>query len=124
MVQTLFDIPATGKLKVLINYTINGIGEIMVESRLTDMKKDLPILPRFGNNLIIGEAYKHVKWFGRGPFENYQDRNTAAFIREYEALVSDLYYPYIRPQENGYRTDTRWVSFVNKEGRGIRFCWV
>ncbi|MGB5318784.1 glycoside hydrolase family 2 TIM barrel-domain containing protein [Eudoraea sp.] len=118
IVETIFNIPEVSG-KVLINYTINGVGEIMVETRLSEIGKDLPILARFGNNLVLTNEFDKVRWFGRGPFENYQDRNTAAFIREYEALVSDLYYPYIRPQENGYRTDTRWVSFVNEEGRGL-----
>jgi beta-galactosidase len=82
---------------------------------------DLPVLPRFGNNLILANDFIKVKWFGRGPYENYQDRNSSALVGQYEALVSEMYYPYIRPQENGYRTDIRWVSFENSEGKGILF---
>ena len=62
---------------------------------------------------------KKVRWYGRGPHENYQDRKTSSLIGIYECKVSDLYYPYIRPQENGNRTDTRWVTFTNTNGNGI-----
>ncbi|MFB9055278.1 beta-galactosidase, partial [Mariniflexile ostreae] len=61
-----------------------------------------------------------VNWFGRGPHENYQDRNTAALVGDYKASVEELYFPYIRPQENGYKTDTRWVTFTNTTGNGIK----
>ena len=80
----------------------------------------LPILPRFGNNFIINKEFNHVNWLGKGPFENYQDRNTAALVGQYAAKVSDLYFPYIRPQENGYKTENRWVTFTNDSGEGIK----
>lgn len=119
-IETLYNIPAV-EGKVAVNYTINGNGEIIVETQLSNINKDLPVLPRFGNNLVMANEFNQVKWFGRGPYENYQDRNTSALVRQYESSVSDLYFPYIRPQENGYRTDTRWVSFVNNEGKGVKF---
>ena len=123
LVRVLFSIPSVeGKLEM--NYRVSGSGEISIETKLKNIKKELPILPRFGNNLIISNEFNEVKWFGRGPHENYQDRNSSATVREYESSVSDLYFPYIRPQENGYRTDTRWVSFVNKEGKGIKITGV
>lgn len=76
-------------------------------------------IPRFGMNFILPKAYDHVKWYGRGPHENYQDRKEAAFVGIYEASVADLYFPYIRPQENGYRTDNRWISLASDSGAGI-----
>ena len=118
-IETLYNLPAVNG-KVAIHYTINGKGEIKVQTNLKDIKEDLPVLPRFGNNFIIKNEFNKVKWFGRGPYENYQDRNTSALVAQYEAEVSDLYFPYIRPQENGYKTDTRWVSFVNSTGKGIK----
>ena len=77
------------------------------------------MLPRFGNNFIIKNEYQNVSWYGRGPHENYQDRKTAALIGSYSAKVADLYFPYIRPQENGTRTDTRILSFSNDSGEGM-----
>jgi beta-galactosidase len=118
MIESLYDIPAISG-KVNITYTINGMGEILIETNLNNIETDLPMIPRFGNNFIIKDEFENVEWFGRGPYENYQDRNTSALVAQYEAKVSELYFPYIRPQENGYHTDTRWVSFINAEGQGI-----
>ena len=106
--------------EVKVTYTINAKGEILVSTQLTGIKGDLPILPRFGNNLIIDNNYDQVAWYGRGKHENYQDRNTSALVGVYNAKVSELYYEYIRPQENGNRTDIRTLSFVNKDGKGIK----
>ncbi|MEI6866595.1 glycoside hydrolase family 2 TIM barrel-domain containing protein [Flavicella sp.] len=103
-----------------IKYTIQSKGEILVKTSLTGVNSKLPVLPRFGNNFILKEDFNSVKWFGRGPHENYQDRNTAALVGVYESSVTDMYFPYIRPQENGYKTDTRWVTFANKTGKGIK----
>jgi beta-galactosidase len=60
-----------------------------------------------------------VNWLGRGPHENYQDRSTAAFVAEYSSTTEKLYFPYIRPQENGYRTEARWLSLTDDKGQGI-----
>lgn len=118
-VSTEFILPSTeSKLKIV--YSINDLGEILVENSLVDVNSELPVLPRFGNNFIIKDEYQNVTWYGRGPHENYQDRNTSALVGLYNASVSDLYFPYIRPQENGYKTDTRWVVFQNKERKGIK----
>ena len=69
--------------------------------------------------MSIPQELNQVKWYGRGPQENYWDRKTAAFVGVYEKTVDDLYYPYISPQENGNRTDTRWIVFANSEGYGL-----
>jgi beta-galactosidase len=90
-----------------------------VTTKLGNLGDDSPVLPRFGSNFIIKDEYQQVNWYGRGPHENYQDRKTSALVGNYEAQVGDLYYPYIRPQENGNRADVRWVSFTNQEGKGI-----
>ena len=60
-----------------------------------------------------------MTWYGRGPFENYWDRNTAAYVGRYERSVAGLYVPYVRPQENGYRTDVRWVALTDDRGVGL-----
>jgi len=101
-------------------YTINSEGAILVNTTMSGINEELPVLPRFGNNLVINNEFSNVAWFGRGPHENYQDRNTSALVGLYKASVSDLYFPYIRPQENGYKTDTRWITFTNKSGNGIK----
>ncbi|MBD5782232.1 DUF4981 domain-containing protein [Pelagicoccus sp. NFK12] len=102
-----------------IVYTISGDGSIVVENKLRGVSDKLPDLPRFGNNVILHEAFSNAAWYGRGPFENYSDRKTAAFLGNYASKVEDLLFAYGRPQENGYRTDTRSLALTNKDGVGI-----
>ena len=115
---TTYELPAVNG-DVTITYNINTKGEILVSTQLSGIDKTLPILPRFGNNFIIDSAYEKVAWYGRGAHENYQDRKTSALVGFYEAKVKDLYFEYIRPQENGNRTDVRTLSFSNHNGEGI-----
>lgn len=105
--------------KISIAYEVNDKGEIRVTNDLGGLLDGVPILPRFGNNFSIKDEYQKVDWYGRGPHENYWDRKTSALVGSYSADVSELYYPYIRPQENGNRTDIRKVVFKNESGLGI-----
>ena len=118
-IQTVFGLASVNG-KVTVEYNIEPSGAITVTNTLSDVEATLPHLPRFGNNFIIKNQYQNVEWFGRGPFENYNDRKTAALVGDYKAKVEDLYFPYIRPQENGYKTDVRWVSLTDNSGKGIK----
>ncbi|SFU52676.1 beta-galactosidase [Pustulibacterium marinum] len=108
---------------VTITYTVYGDGSIVVNQalQLPENVKDVSELPRFGQTLQIPLQYRNVQWYGRGPFENYSDRKTAAFLGTYTKDVDEMYFPYIRPQENGNRTATRWVTFTNIHGEGIKY---
>jgi beta-galactosidase len=103
-----------------VTYTINAAGEVAIRSSLSGLKESVPEIPRIGMVFTLPEQFNKVNWYGRGPFENYWDRNTAAFVGRYTAPVEDLYVPYIRPQENGYNTDVRWVTLTNSRGKGLR----
>jgi beta-galactosidase len=70
-------------------------------------------LPRLGVVLGLKPGFEKLKWFGRGPFENYWDRKRAALVDLYESTVADQYVPYIMPQEHGNHTDVRWLSLDN-----------
>ncbi len=119
-VQATYQLPAVS-CELVNKYTVNSIGEILVSTSIRGLSADLEDLPRFGNIITLPEDFDHITWYGRGPHENYSDRKTSAFVRQYEARVADLYVPYIRPQENGYKTDVRWVELTNIEGQGVRF---
>jgi Kef-type K+ transport system membrane component KefB len=80
---------------------------------------DMPIVPRIGMNLELPEQLNQTEWFGRGPFENYSDRKLAAKVGRYQSPVSAHYVPYVRPQENGYKTDVRWLSLTGSAGTGL-----
>ena len=82
--------------------------------------RELPELPRFGMRMRLPLAFDSVSWYGRGPWENYSDRHDATFVGLYAANTKDMFSNYIRPQENGYRTDTRWFTLTDKTGAGIR----
>jgi beta-galactosidase len=94
-------------------YTFNNDGRLHVENRF-ERAADSPKLPRIGMNVELLRELDRVEWFGRGPFENYSDRNRAANVGHYKNTVADHYVPYMRPQENGYKTDTRWLALDNR----------
>jgi len=92
------------------SFAINGNGLIELKQSIYSISNKLPILPRFGWNLVLKKDYEDLSWFGRGPFENYWDRKTAAFVGNYNSTVTNQYVDYIRPQENGNKTDVRWMQ--------------
>ncbi len=98
-----------------ITYTFNGEGQILVQSTFNRLKKDLSETPRVGLNVELTKDMEQISWYGRGPFESYWDRKTGAKIGIYTSVVGDLYWPYLRPQENGNRTDVRWLALYSKE---------
>ena len=117
----LFDHPLLNATNQ-ITYIVQPDGSLDVECSLQPEDPDkLKYIPRYGMRLAIADEYQNVNYYGRGPFENYEDRNTAAFMGDYSAVVSDFYVPYIRPQENGYRTDVKDLKFQNNNGDGIQF---
>jgi beta-galactosidase len=70
-------------------------------------------------NLQLPRAFSNAVWFGRGPHESYWDRQAGARVGRYEVTVSQLYFPYVRPQENGNRTGVRWMALTNDAGTGL-----
>ncbi len=94
-------------------YTVLGSGDILVDNRFRKASADLPELPRLGMELQLPGSFGAMTWLGRGPFENYWDRKTAAEVGRYTGSVADQYYPYVRPQENGNKTDVRWVALTD-----------
>lgn len=106
-------------IKHRIEYVVLGTGDVIITSSVDPGTVELPELPRFGVNLKIDKAFNHVKWFGRGPFENYCDRNTAALVGIYENTVDRMFFPYVRPQESGTRTDVRWAALTDETGTGL-----
>ena len=77
-------------------------------------------VPRIGVRFRLPAEMNRVEYFGRGPEENYADRKAGTFIGVYENTAEGLYYPYVRPQENGHHTDTRWLTLEQKNGRGLK----
>ncbi len=115
----VLDLDNSPMANLKLSYTIYGSGEVGLDYSINITRENLPEIPRIGMNWILPAEYNNIEWFGRGPFENYWDRNTAAFVGHYKGKVADQYVPYIRPQENGNKTDVRWLSLSNTQGIGI-----
>lgn len=103
-----------------VTYTVYASGDIELKSEIDPAAAPLPEMPRFGMKMKVNQALGNIEWYGRGPHENYCDRNTSSFVGIYKSTPEEQYFPYIRPQENGYRTDTRWLTLTDHQGIGLR----
>ncbi len=112
----------TVKAKLIMTYTLQSSGEVIVRQQLEPQgeTKDQWLF-RYGMQLQMPRHYDQVRYYGRGPHENYCDRHSSEFIGCYEGAVKDEYFPYVRPQESGNHTDVRWFE-VTDGRRGLRFC--
>jgi beta-galactosidase len=110
---------SAGKSEYRNIYIIRTDGSIEVKASLKISSDSMPELPRFGMKLATIGSLKHMTWFGRGPQESYWDRKTAAFVGLYSGTVMEQYTPYITPQENGNKTDVRWVALQDTNGLGL-----
>jgi beta-galactosidase/beta-glucuronidase len=100
------------------SYAIYGSGDVVIYTNILPSGK-LPPLPRIGLQFRIPGDYDTFTWYGRGPHENYCDRKEGASVGVYSGTVDNQYVPYIMPQENGNKTDVRWVSLTNNNGIGL-----
>lgn len=110
---------APGKSDYSTNYTILKDGSIRVRNKLNINVDTMPELPRYGMKMVLPGEFDQMTWYGRGPYETYWDRKTSALIGLYTGKVMDQYTPYISPQENGNKTDVRWIKLQNQNGLGI-----
>jgi beta-galactosidase len=108
-----------GDSRYVTRYTVYGSGDVVVEGSLTPGAPGLPELPRFGMQMAVPAALSTMTWLGRGPHENYQDRATGAAVGRYSGRLEDLIHDYVRPQENGNRTDVRWLALTDASGAGL-----
>lgn len=96
--------------------TVNNHAEILVSNKV-EFDKDLPSLARVGIRMELVEGFEALEWFGRGPHENYIDRDAGAALGCYCSTVSNQYVPYILPQAHGNKTATRWFALENNSTR-------
>lgn len=111
----LNDIGQTYKL----DYLIGSDGSVKVTARMNTTGRKLPEMPRFGMRFTLDKGFETVDYYGRGPHENYSDRNTSQLLGSYQTTVTDMYYPYIYPQQTGNRTDVRYAELAQKSS-GLR----
>ena len=107
--------------RLTMTYTLQPDGNIIVRQQMTATEgAKVSELFRYGMQLQMPKQYNKLKYHGRGPVENYCDRNASEFLGVYESTVSDEYFPYVRPQESGNHTDVRWFT-VSDGQHGLTF---
>ena len=111
---------SVGHSSFIVKYLVSGEGYVDVNCLFIPANDTLPLLPRLGVSLTLNREYDQMEWFGRGPHENYSDRLTSAFVGRYKGSVWEQYFPYDRPQENGNKTEVRWMTLTNTSGSGLK----
>lgn len=104
----------SGKIIQTTDYSVFANGKVKVDNTF-EIDGKLPPLARVGMLVILSKSFDTVKWFGRGPFENYADRKEAAFVGIFQSKVADQHFPYIMPQENGNKSDVRWLEIQSPQ---------
>ncbi|MBN0044534.1 DUF4981 domain-containing protein [Streptomyces actuosus] len=112
-------LPTTATSTYTTTYTVFGNGEIRVDNTLHPGAASLPYIPEVGTLLFLPARLEHLRYYGRGPEENYRDRNDGTDVGLWSGTVSGQWTPYIRPQENGNRTDVRWLALTDGDGSGL-----
>lgn len=101
-----------------VKYVVNANGVVEVDATFSVPQKFS--LPRLALQTMLAPGLENVEWYGRGPMENYRDRNSAAFVGRYKTTVDGMREHYVRTQTMGERTDTRWLQFTDADGKGLR----
>jgi beta-galactosidase len=110
---------STGDSDYITTHTVLKDGSVEVQAQININAENTPELPRYGMKLAVSGDFKNIIWLGRGPHENYWDRKTSAFVGLHSGTVMEQYTPYISPQENGNKTDVRWVALQDDKWLGL-----
>jgi beta-galactosidase len=108
-----------GQTTASVEYKIFGDGVLAVSMQLHPEGKSLPVIPRVGMMCALQPQFQTWTWFGRGPGENYRDRQTGSMVGQWSGNVDKLWFPYVKPNETANRTDIRWSTFTDADGRGL-----
>ena len=122
IVKTIATIHNKNKTKIpfYISYQINAAGKIAMKTHF-ESPREGEIIHRMGLQVQLNPSLEQITWYGRGPFENYRDRKTAAFFGVYKTTVNDMASEnYLRPQSMGNREDIRWLTISNEQGKGLK----
>ncbi|WP_329440152.1 glycoside hydrolase family 2 TIM barrel-domain containing protein [Streptomyces canus] len=112
-------LPTTAESAYTTTYTVFGNGEIKVDNTLHPGASSLPYIPEVGTILFLPRRLDRLHYYGRGPEENHWDRNDGTDVGLYSGTVAEQWTPYIRPQENGNKTDVRWAALTGRDGVGL-----
>lgn len=107
--------------KTTTTYTVSGEGPLVIHVHAVPKGVNQPsILPRVGLEMTLPKQHNVAHWFGLGPGQSYKDMKEAGKIGIWKRDLDDMMFNYEMPQENGNRTETRWVKVTNENGVGIK----
>jgi beta-galactosidase len=113
--QVIVEMSLSVGADLTLTYAVKSDGRIKVDMDYQPKAADIPLIPKFGMRMRLPADFKQIKYYGRGPWENYPDRKRSAFINIYEMPLSDYETEYVRPQDNGNRCDIRWFEISSPE---------
>ena len=120
IVEAAYDMPDVSA-KLNLTYVISNAGAVKVTQKLVaDKEAKVSNLFRFGMRMAMPRSFETVEYYGRGPIENYIDRNHSTDLGVYRQSVDEQFYSYIRPQETGTKTDIRWWKMLDRSGSGVQ----
>lgn len=96
------------RLKAIYKFDGNGNIEMSMV-----VKGRIYALPRYGFTMQLDKGYDKMSFYGKGPFENYCDRQTASVLAVYEGSPYDFMHEYLAPQECSNHTGMRWLELEN-----------
>ena len=117
VLTVVYKLTAGNTYTVVYTFGKNGSVHVDCDFSAVDVNAEIP---RIGLRLRVPKEMNQVTYFGRGPEENYIDRKAGSFVGLYKTTAEQMYFAYVRPQENGHRTDARWLIVSNK-GMGLKF---
>lgn len=123
-ISTVYDFVTRGVFvlaKAYVDYFFDKNGKITLSTSLFKVCPLTDQLPRFGVHAELRSEFENVKYYGRGPIENYSDFREHSPIGIYETTVSDMAHKYIKPQDSGNRGDVRYSVLTNDKGAGLKF---
>lgn len=123
-ISTVYDFVTRGVFvlaRATVDYFFDKNGKITISSSLNKVFPLTDQLPRFGVHTELKNEFENVKYYGRGPVENYSDFKEHAPIGVYETTVSNMAHKYIKPQDSGNRGDVRYGMLTNENGAGLKF---
>ncbi len=121
-VKAVYEMPGVDAT-LTMTYTLDVKGELVVTEALdvNEQAKEKPQLLRFGMQWVMPKAFDTVNFYGKGPGENYIDRNNGDRLGVYTQKVADQYWGYVRPQESGNKTEVRYWRVLDAQGGGLEF---
>lgn len=115
-----YSYPQTNAINT-VTYTIYNNGIIRVDNHFDASRCELPFIPRIGMRMQLPNYIVNAEYYGRGQWENYDDRKTSTFVDRYSCPIKEMVTKYIRPQENGHYVDVNWLALTQSSGKGLLF---